>query len=87
MCSFWVHLSFLIPGKPDHSRLTVGFAAISKQSRTSKRPNFNNIKKPCQILLLDRDKTKNKHYEQTLSKTQLYFLSEVMTYSGNKFNE
>ena len=25
------------------------------------------MKKPCQIFLLDRDKTKNKHYEQTLS--------------------
>ena len=24
-------------------------------------------KKTCQILLLDRDKTKNKHYEQTLN--------------------
>ena len=33
------------------------------------------IKKPCQILLLDRDKTKNKHYEQTLSKTQFNFKS------------
>ncbi len=28
------------------------------------RPAEN--KKPCQIFLLDRDKTKNKHYEQTL---------------------
>jgi hypothetical protein len=31
----------------------------------SSHPFF--IKKPCQIFLLDRDKTKNKHYEQTLS--------------------
>jgi hypothetical protein len=42
-------------------------------------------KKPCQILLLDRDKTKNKHYEQTLNfygRTGLYrtFASK---YSGS----
>ncbi len=29
-------------------------------------------KEPCQILLLDRDKTKNKHYEQTLKYLVIY---------------
>jgi hypothetical protein len=34
--------------------------------RKKSQKNHSSDKKPCQILLLDRDKTKNKHYEQTL---------------------